>query len=170
LHIHTDLECLSCGNVGKLTRVADVTSNPSFGLTHPRKNQNAPFLTLGGYIDFLTPAAFAKGSGAITGLANIAPHTCKKLFDLSEASQSDLSALSEAQRLQGIVARADYTIAKASIAGTKYLLERLYGYGGRPRKPLPPIDATSAEALWKHPHTQELVLFERELREEIKLT
>lgn len=86
-----------------------------------------------------------------------------KLYELSEASLKDLSVLSEAQRLQGIIARADYTIAKASIAGTKFLLEKLYGYGGLPRKPLPPIEASAAEALWEHPHTQDLVILEREL-------
>lgn len=69
----------------------------------------------------------------------------------------------EAQRLQGIAARADFTIAKASIAGTKALLEKLYGYGGNPRRPLPPIEAEAVAALWEHPHTQEIVRIEREL-------
>jgi 4-hydroxy-2-oxoglutarate aldolase len=86
-----------------------------------------------------------------------------KLFELSNASVSDPSLLPEAQRIQGIVARGDYTIAKASIAGTKFLLEKLYGYGGLPRKPLPPISSTAADALWAHPHVQELIKLEREL-------
>lgn len=71
--------------------------------------------------------------------------------------------LPEAQRLQGIVARADFTIAKAGIAGTKGLLEKLYGYGGNPRRPLPPIEADALTALWEHPHTKELIALEREL-------
>lgn len=71
--------------------------------------------------------------------------------------------LPEAQRLQGIVARGDFTIAKTSIAGTKFLLEKLYGYGGLPRKPLPPIAPDAAQAFWEHPHVQELVAVEREL-------
>lgn len=70
--------------------------------------------------------------------------------------------LPEAQRIQGIVARADYTIAKASIAGTKSLLEQLHGYGGNPRRPLPPITSVDAKALWEHRHTQDLVQLERE--------
>lgn len=86
-----------------------------------------------------------------------------KLFEISEKATTDLSVLTEAQRLQGIVARADFTIAKAGIAGTKYLLEKLYAYGGNPRRPLPPIEADAAAALWAHPHTQELVQLEREL-------
>ena len=76
---------------------------------------------------------------------------------------TDSSVLAEAQRVQGIVARADFTIAKASIAGTKALLEKLYGYGGVPRKPLLPIESEKFEALWAHPHVQELVSLERSI-------
>lgn len=71
--------------------------------------------------------------------------------------------LPEAQYLQGVIARGDYTIAKTGISGTKFLLEKLYGYGGLPRKPLPPIDAAVAQALWEHPDTVALVKVEREL-------
>lgn len=90
-------------------------------------------------------------------------YTTARLFDLSVATLKDPSLLPEAQRLQGIVARGDFTIAKASIAGTKFLLEKLYGYGGLPRMPLPPTEPEVAEALWAHPHVQELVKVEREL-------
>jgi 4-hydroxy-2-oxoglutarate aldolase len=125
------------------------------------------------------------GHGAITGLANVAPvrpflvhhashavylllcravqYTIAKLQELSVAALADPTKLAEAQSLQAIAARADFTIAKASISGTKYLLEKLYGYGGLPRKPLPPIEADTAQKLWEHPHTQELVQTERSL-------
>ncbi|KAH9952044.1 dihydrodipicolinate synthetase [Amylocystis lapponica] len=159
---------LTCGNVGKLTRVCATVSDPSFATLHPRKNPDAPFLVLGGYADFLVPSTFANGHGAITGLADVAPRTVVKLFELAKAASQDISRLPDAQRLQGIVGRADYTIAKGSIAGTKALLQQLYGYGGNPRKPLPPIDPESAEALWNHPHVQELVRFERELSSKAK--
>ncbi|KAJ7940553.1 dihydrodipicolinate synthetase [Mycena leptocephala] len=154
---------LTCGNVGKLTRIADAVSGTAFTSTYPRKNPKAPFLVLGGFIDFLTPSAFANGHGAITGLGNVSPYAIRKLFDLSEAARTDLNLLPEAQRLQGIIARADYTIAKTSIVGTKFLLEKLYGYGGTTRKPLPPISPAAAQALWEHPHTQALVVLERQL-------
>lgn len=154
---------LTCGNVGKLTRIADDVSKPSFITDYPRRNPNAPFLVLGGFTDFVTPSTFVDAHGAITGLANVAPHTILKLYQLSEAARKDLSILPEAQRIQGIVARADYTIAKTSIAGTKFLLEKLYGHGGLPRRPLPPISADAAQAIWEHPHTQALVHLEREL-------
>ena len=86
-----------------------------------------------------------------------------RLFEISQAALKDASLLPEAQRLQGIVARGDFTIAKTGIPGTKFLMEKLYGYGGLCRKPLPAIESAPSEALWEHPHTQELVRLEREL-------
>ncbi|KAH7913736.1 hypothetical protein BJ138DRAFT_1001685 [Hygrophoropsis aurantiaca] len=154
---------LTCGDVGKLTRIASTVSDSSFASIHPRTNKNAPFLVLGGFADFLLPGSYSNGHGAITGLGNIAPYSIAKLFELAEASHTDSALLPEAARLQGIVGRADATIAKASISGTKYLLEKLYGYGGLPRKPLPPIEPAAAEALWEHSHTRDLVRLEREL-------
>lgn len=91
-----------------------------------------------------------------------------KLWQLTVAAQSDLSILHEAQRIQGIIARADYTIAKASIAGTKFLLEKLYGYGGLPRRPLLGMDSESKEKLWLHPDTQAIVALEREVSGKIQ--
>ncbi|KAI6005656.1 hypothetical protein EDD15DRAFT_2426081 [Pisolithus albus] len=156
---------LTCGDVGKLTRIATVVSDPSFTSLYPRKHPNAPFLIFGGYTDFILPTAMVNGHGAITGLANVAPNAVVKLFKLCEELRTNPSLLPEAQRLQGIIAQADATIAKASIAGTKALLEKLYGYGGKPRRPLPPIETSTAQALWDHPHTQDLVRLEQELRE-----
>ncbi|KAN0140941.1 dihydrodipicolinate synthetase [Lactarius tabidus] len=158
---------LTCGNVGKLTRIATVVVDPKFIREHPRKNPESQFLVLGGYADFITSSAFVQGHGAITGLANLAPHASVKLFELSEAATKDLSILPEAQRLQGILARADFTTAKASISGTKSLTERLFGYGGSPRKPLPPMDPEDAERLWQHPHVQDLIKTEREFIEKL---
>ncbi|KAH0583789.1 putative 4-hydroxy-2-oxoglutarate aldolase, mitochondrial [Termitomyces sp. J132] len=154
---------LTCGNVAKLTRIAETVANSTWASTYPRKNPQLNFLVLGGYADFLVPSIFVNGHGAITGLANLAPYTIVKVYQLSEAARKDLTFLPEAQRLQGVAARADYAIAKTSISGTKFLLDKLYGYGGVPRKPLPPIENAAAEAIWTHPHTQELVRIEREL-------
>ena len=71
--------------------------------------------------------------------------------------------LPEAQALQGIVARGDFTIAKTGIPGTKFLMQKLYCYGGVCRKPLPVIEPEAADALWAHPHVQDLIKAEREL-------
>jgi hypothetical protein len=71
--------------------------------------------------------------------------------------------LAEAQILQGIVARADRTIAVAGIAGTKYLLQRVYGYGGVPRRPLRGFPKDAGERLWEHPHVVDLLSVEKKL-------
>ncbi|OBZ69138.1 L-threo-3-deoxy-hexylosonate aldolase, partial [Grifola frondosa] len=154
---------LTCGNVGKLTRICSVVSDPAWIAAHPRKNPNAPFRVFGGFVDFVIPSTFVNGDGAIAGLVNVAPYATAKLFELSEAAKKDLTYLPEAQRLQGIVAQADYTIGKAAIAGAKYILEKMQGYGGNCRRPLPPMDAAAAKALWEHPHTQALVAEEKKL-------
>ena len=82
---------------------------------------------------------------------------------MCKASLTNVSLLPEAQRLQGIVGRADWTVANAGISGTKYLIQRLYGYGGSPRSPLPPISDAAGQALWDHPHIRDIVALERQL-------
>ncbi|KAF8343885.1 uncharacterized protein EI90DRAFT_3143204 [Cantharellus anzutake] len=157
---------LTCGNVGKLTRIAAETADPVWMKAHPRSIPS-PFLVLGGFVDFLLPSVFANAHGAITGLANVAPHAIRTLSDLSFAchpsspvptkgEQPDLSRKSifaEAQRLQGIIANADRTIALAGVAGTKWLLRRqdpgLFPPGSEcPRRPLMKLDDEAGERLW----------------------
>lgn len=162
---------LTCGNVGKLTRIAATVSIPSFAKEHPRKNKDAPFLVLGGFIDFLLPSLYANAHGAITGLANLYPHTIAALWNASLATlptatghASDaVQRLEQAQHLQGIVARADRTIAVSGIAGTKWLLERKHGYGGVCRRPLGPLPASVGEVLAKHKHVVDISQVESEL-------
>lgn len=72
-------------------------------------------------------------------------------------SFSDPSVLFQAQQLQGIVAHADRTIAVASIAGTKWLLQKSKSYGGVTRLPLPPYPDEDGEKLWAHPHVVALM-------------
>jgi hypothetical protein len=52
-------------------------------------------------------------------------------------SSSSATSLQEAQKLQFLISKADFIMAKAGISGTKGVLQSLYGYGGSPRKPLP---------------------------------
>lgn len=155
-------------------------STPEFATKFPRKNAHFPFLVLGGFIDFLTPSAFAGAHGAITGLGNVAPAAIAHLFELTQQAvpptstfassspspdftEANVEALAAAQKLQGTIARADFTIAKAGIAGTKYLLQKLYGCGGAPRRPLPPTTPEDGERLWEHPDTVALVAVERQV-------
>ncbi|KAL2075208.1 hypothetical protein VTL71DRAFT_150 [Oculimacula yallundae] len=107
---------LTCGNTGKLARVAAGAS--------------APFLTMGGSADFTLQTLAVGGHGIIGGLANVAPKSCVKILRLQNAGK-----IAEAQRLQYIVARGDWAAIKGGFVAVKVVLQEYYGYGGRPRKP-----------------------------------
>ncbi|KAG8808184.1 hypothetical protein FRC17_004063 [Serendipita sp. 399] len=162
---------LTCGNVGKLTRIAATVSIPSFEKEYPRKNKDAPFMVLGGFIDFLLPSLYANAHGAITGLANLYPYTIAALWAASNATLPTASGhssdaaelLREAQQLQGVVARADRTIAVSGIAGTKWLMEKRYGYGGVCRRPLSPLSNSAGETLLAHRHAIDIERLEKEI-------
>lgn len=156
---------LTCGNVGKLTRICATICLPSFASEFPRKFPagDAPFLVLGGLTDTIVPSLAVRGHGAITGLANVAPYSCAKLFELATTLVNDPSISEEANRVQGIVANADYVMGQGGIGGTKGVLEKLYGYGGQCRRPLPPVTPAALEALWEHPHLKALIKLEKSL-------
>lgn len=126
------------------------------------------FLVLGGFVDFLLPSLYAGAHGAITGLANAYPYTLRALWEASLAtlpssSPSSVEGLQQAQHLQGIASHADRTIAVTGIPGTKWLLQKRYGYGGVCRGPLQPFADDDGEKLWKHKHVVDIEAVEREL-------
>ncbi|KAF9643814.1 aldolase [Thelephora ganbajun] len=144
---------LMCGNVGKSTRICATASEPSFASEFPG---------VSGFTDTIVSLA-TRAHGAITGLANISPHTSARLYELAMTMIKDPSVFEEANRIQAIGASADYVMAQGGAAGTKGVLERLYGYGGYCRRPLPRIEPTALKALWEHPHVQGLVELEKSL-------
>ena len=87
----------------------------------------------------------------------------QKLWTLTVKSLNDPTVLTQAQQLQGIIARADRTVAVANIAGTKWLLQRSKSYGGTTRLPLPPYPDDEGEKLWAHPHVVALMAVETAL-------
>lgn len=86
-----------------------------------------------------------------------------RLYELAAAMVKDPSKFEEANRVQGIVANADYILAQGGVSGTKGILEKLYGYGGQCRRPLPQIEPATLQTLWEHPHVQALIELERSL-------
>ncbi|KAL0575407.1 hypothetical protein V5O48_006578, partial [Marasmius crinis-equi] len=102
---------LTCGAVGKLTRVTALTNSPSFKETYPRKDASAPFIVLGGFVDILHPSVAGGAGGAITGVANFAPRVCIRLWELCNAEYTK-ETYQETQALQGLVSRADWDAAK----------------------------------------------------------
>ncbi|KAF8848018.1 putative dihydrodipicolinate synthase [Acephala macrosclerotiorum] len=151
---------LTCAAVGKLTRITAVVNDPTFELKYPRKTATAPFLVIDGFIDFLLPSMASGASGAITGLANFAPRTCVKLWELCLAVPESYA---EAQKVQNLIANADGVAIKIGIAGMKMLLKNMFGYGKNPRRPLLPMSSMKGDLVLAKPVIKELIAFEKAL-------
>jgi 4-hydroxy-2-oxoglutarate aldolase len=141
---------LTCGNTGKLNRVAAATraatvSDPGSG-----------FMCMGGSVDFTLQTLIGGGSGIIGGMANIAPKACVSLVELFEAGK-----YTEARRLQAIIARGDWAAIQGGIIGTKAGMMAHFGYGGYARKPLPRPNKEETNK-WREAF-EELVRVERSL-------
>ncbi|KAK6367514.1 hypothetical protein LTR64_007490 [Lithohypha guttulata] len=113
---------LTCGNTGKLARIASAVNAAT------STSENSGWMCMGGSADFTLQTLIAGGSGIITGLGNVVPKACVRVFDLYKAGK-----VAEAQKLQAIVARGDWAVISGGVAG----LEAWYGYGGIARRPLP---------------------------------
>ena len=142
---------LTCGNTGKLNRIVAATKSPK------GQSLDAPqFLVLGGSADFTIQSLVGGGHGILAGLANIAPKACIETIRLYHKGQ-----FAEAQKMQEIVARGDWTAIQSGVVGTKSGLQSYFGYGGYARKPLPrPTDDQAAK--WKEGF-RELVVLEKSL-------
>ncbi|ETS81708.1 hypothetical protein PFICI_06710 [Pestalotiopsis fici W106-1] len=92
---------LTCGNVGKLTRLTSKFEPPHFGV-------------YGGSSDYLLPTLHAGGNGCVTGLGNCFPKSTAKIYDYWAAGRLD-----EARELQDLVANAEWA-CKKSLSCTKY--------------------------------------------------
>ncbi|KAK1969309.1 dihydrodipicolinate synthetase [Colletotrichum sublineola] len=114
---------LTCGNTGKLARIAAATA--------PKKGDSgAPFRTFGGSVDFTLQTLVVGGHGIIGGTGNIAPLACMRLMELWDEGK-----VAEARELQAIVARGDWTAIQGGFVSVKAALQEYYNYGGLPRKP-----------------------------------
>ncbi|KAL3458400.1 putative dihydrodipicolinate synthase [Aspergillus heterothallicus] len=148
---------LTCANVGKLTRIMAAVSAPEFATTYPRRF-DFPFRAIDGFIDFLLPSISVGAAGAISGLPNIAPKTCVKLWELCQKEE-----WAEAQKLQNAISLADGIALKIGIAGMKKVLNRRFGYGERPRLPLLPMTDSAVENVLENPYWKGLLELEAKL-------
>jgi dihydrodipicolinate synthase/N-acetylneuraminate lyase len=117
---------LTCGNTGKLNRIAAATSAST------PTDAGSGFMCFGGSADFTLQTLIGGGSGIIGGMANIAPKSCIKLINTYIAGD-----VAEAQKMQAIIARGDWAAIRGGIVGTKSALQTYFGYGGYARKPMP---------------------------------
>ncbi|KAI2786067.1 putative 4-hydroxy-2-oxoglutarate aldolase [Penicillium oxalicum] len=138
---------LTCGNTGKLARVA--------------AGAKPDFLTFGGSADFTLQTLVAGGDGVIAGTANLIPRSCAAVMDLYERGQ-----LEEAQRVQAIVARADWVAVEGGFIAVKSALQSYHGYGGLPRRPC--VMPTEKAAATIHERFREGLELERSLEKSLK--
>lgn len=143
---------LTCGNTGKLNRIVAATRSAK-----PSSPAAAPaFLVLGGSADFTVQSLVGGGHGILAGLANLAPKACLEIGRLYQAGK-----LAEAQQVQEVVARGDWTAIQGGVVGVKAGMESWLGYGGCARSPLPrPTSEESAR--WKEGF-RELMALEKSL-------
>lgn len=117
---------LTCGNTGKLNRIAHAVQAAT------ATDAGSGWMCMGGSADFTLQTMIAGGSGIITGLGNVVPKACVRVFNLYAEGKVE-----EAQKVQAIVARGDWGVIAGGITGTKAALESYFGYGGYARRPLP---------------------------------
>ncbi|KAF2101545.1 aldolase [Rhizodiscina lignyota] len=126
----------TCGNTGKLTRVALAVDAKT------PKSEGSGYMAFGGMADFTAQTLASGGSGIIAGGANVLPKTCAKVWSLWSEGKYD-----EAMSLQKTLSKGDWVLTKAAIPGTKSAIQSYYGYGGYPRRPLKRLDGVKVQAV-----------------------
>lgn len=118
---------LTCGNTGKLARVAAEVSKVRGG--------KDDFFVAGGSADFLLQSLAVGAHGTIAGFANLAPKACVRIMELYNQGQ-----LKEARELQYAVAKADWLAIRYGFVGVKAAMPMFHGEAERagcePRRPL----------------------------------
>ncbi|PKS11554.1 hypothetical protein jhhlp_003319 [Lomentospora prolificans] len=146
----------TCGNTGKLNRVAEATRNmprkPAIG----GSGDNPGFLVLAGSADFSLQSAIAGGHGILAGLANLAPKACVRTLELFHEGK-----IQEAQEMQRILSHGDWTAIQGGVVGMKAGMESWLAYGGFARSPLPKPTRDQSEK-WKEGF-RSLVMLEKRL-------
>ncbi|KAK2757118.1 4-hydroxy-2-oxoglutarate aldolase, mitochondrial [Arachnomyces sp. PD_36] len=137
----------TCGNTGKLTRVAramknTITPKSPYPETANASSDAAPYVAFGGMADFTLQTLMSGGSAIIAGGANVLPRVCVRIFDLWSNGQ-----VAEAIELQKVLSTGDWVLTKAAIPGTKGAIQSYYGYGGYPRRPLKRLSAEQTKAV-----------------------
>lgn len=126
----------TCGNTGKLTRVALATDAKRPG------HEGSGYMAFGGMCDFTAQTLVSGGSGIIAGGANVMPKVCVKVWELYKAGKRE-----EAFEMQKVLSKGDWVLTKAAIAGTKSAIQTYYGYGGVPRGPLKKLDEVKVSGI-----------------------
>jgi len=137
---------LTCGNTGKLNRIASATRKTKTSNSNPSSSdfstETPDFLVLAGSADFTIQSLVAGGHGILAGVANLAPKACIHVFKLYHRE----GKITEAQAAQEVVSRGDWTAIQGGVIGVKSGLQSWLGYGGYARSPLPRPTAEQSKA------------------------
>ena len=117
---------LTCGNTGKLARIAAATSAAT------SSDSGSGFMCMGGSADFTLQTLVVGGSGVIAGMANVATKDKVKIVDSGSTGK-----IADDHQLHAVVAHGEWAAITGGIIGTKSALQTYFGYGGYGRKPLP---------------------------------
>ena len=129
----------TCGNVGKLARVAAETNSVT-ELTSIKGQTN--YMAFAGIADIITPSLTVGSSGAIVGAANVFPRLCVQVYNLFVAGEYEKAVESQRQ-----LAIADWELTKRGIPGFKAILQHYHKYGGLPRQPMGALDVQGKDLL-----------------------
>ncbi|KAJ7274487.1 hypothetical protein B0H12DRAFT_1088940 [Mycena haematopus] len=138
---------LSCGQIGKLQRLAS---------TFPRSE----FAVFAGRSDFFFPSLLCDGAGLIGALVNVLPKVHGKLLKLHQEGN-----FKEAMALQAKLGHADWAMQKlGGISGVKAVVSKNFGYGVPNVRG--PLKSLAIESLVGNKHSnmvEELIVLEKSL-------
>jgi len=137
----------TCGNMGKLARVAALVG---------ASEGSGEYLCFSGVADAITPALAVGAHGGIVGAANVFPRACVNVYRLFMEGKMD-----EARTAQQQLALADWALTRRAIPGFKAILSKYHGYGGLPRRPVQPLSAEEEELLFRE--VEDMANFEASL-------
>lgn len=126
----------TCGNTGKLTRVALATKAKT------PWSEGSGYMAFGGMCDFTTQTLISGGSGIIAGGANVMPKVCVRVWNLYAEGKKD-----EAEALQRVLSKCDWVLTKAAVPGTKSAIQSYFGYGGYGRRPLRRLEKVKVSSI-----------------------
>ena len=123
---------LTCGNIGKLTRLTLAFSPEQFAV-------------FGGQAEYLIAGMSVGSSGCITGCGNVLPKTAVQCY--RSYQQGDITLAKKAQKH---LAEGDRLFdLLGAVTGVKEALQTFYGYGGVGRRPFEALTSPQKTTLSK---------------------
>ncbi|KAH9429555.1 hypothetical protein MCOR02_009289 [Pyricularia oryzae] len=140
---------LTCGGIAKVARVS-------------AQFKPDEFFTLAGQSDWLVPAMAVGSVGSITGVANLYPRYCVRIFELFREGKTK-----EAEQAQLELAKMEWGFGKGGINGTKFIVAKLRGYpleSSHCRRPYPRYESEEKKA-WIEGVVRPLEALEKDINE-----